>query len=85
MVKDTTASDYLFYMKFIFEKIHFGIKEVHVSNDVFNSLKKYIERTTRNDSRLVDNKTLILKGATVKNELHGNGQIKFVEKNPKSF
>lgn len=85
MVKDTTAKDYLFYIKFIFEKIHFGIKEVHVSNDIFKSLSKYIQRTTRDDSKMVSDDTLILRGATVKNKLHGNGQIKFIEKHPKSF
>jgi len=67
------------------EKVHRGIKEVQVTSDIFQSLRKYIAEfdragITQTDLIQINPSTLVLHTYTIKNALNGVGGIKFVNK-----
>jgi hypothetical protein len=85
MVKDQDSRDHLSHIQFIFEKIHSGIKEVHVSDDIYKTLEKYVQKSIRSDTSIVNDTTLVLRSKIIKKAIKGHGKIAFIDKEQKTY
>jgi len=85
MRKSDDPKNHLSHINFILEKYHRGIKEVHVTQDVFIGLQWYVKKTNRSDCKIIDSKSLLLRGILIKYVLNGQGGIGFIKKVEKTF
>lgn len=66
------------------EHVHRGVKEIHVTADIFKSISEYIDDfdkagITQNDLVQLNESTLVVHTYRVKKALNGVGLIKFIE------